>query len=189
MTHGLADDVHDDGAVNAVSISRLLPEEFWCIVLRLHADESVVAAQTPAARVPLYATTEVAGEKGLGPIDAEACLLEEAQAADAARHIRYDGALSWHGEHDVPAIVQEVWRLDVRRERAELQILRNADRAGDLALDTDVSIDVDRERAAQVVVPEARLLCVRVCREKESAARNDRNLDQPRSRSRLLRVG
>src|SRR5688572_24325 len=134
-----------------MSVSRVLSEEVRSVVLGLHADEPVIAAQSPAARVPLEAGAYVTGQEGLALIDAEAGLLEEAQGADATRDVRHHRAPIRNGEHEVAAVVQQVWGLDVRGDTSDVEALRHPDRPGDFAFDTHVAVEVERQRRAQVV--------------------------------------
>ena len=73
------------------------------------------------------------------------------------------------------------------REPSKHEILRDSDRASDLALDPEDPIDVVGEGAAEVVVAEARTL-VAGCVE-GAAARNDGGFDRARTGRGLLRVG
>src|SRR5262245_2134439 len=159
-----------------MAISGVSAEERWCIVLRLDADESVVTSQSPTTRVPLDAATNVAREERLGVVDAECGLLEHAEAADAGGHIRDDRAVIGGIHHDVAAVVQEVGRLDVAGHAAELQILGDAERAVHFALDTDESIEVDGDGAAEIVVTETRFVGLRALGEKDSARGDDAHL-------------
>ena len=86
----LLHEIEDDSGVDAVTVSRDLPKEFRGIVLRLHANEPVVSAKTPAARVPLEAAADVARQKRLRLVDPEAGGLEKREPADAARQVRHD---------------------------------------------------------------------------------------------------
>src|SRR5262245_46766386 len=82
-------DVPQHGPLDPVAIPRFSPEERRGSVLRLHADEPVVAAKPPATRIPLDAAADVACEKRLGVVDAEAGPLEHTQSTDAASDIRH----------------------------------------------------------------------------------------------------
>ena len=77
--------------------------------------------------------------------------------------------------------------LLIARESTKPKILRDPERALDLAFDSEEPIDVVGERGAYVVVAETRPI-VAVCVER-AAARNDRDFDRARARARLLRVG
>src|ERR1700736_2444924 len=91
------DRVDDHGAVDAMPVAGVLPEERRRGVLRLRGKEPVVAAQTPAAvwRIPLHAAADVASQERLGRIDAEVRLLEHGESADAARRVGNDGRVGW----------------------------------------------------------------------------------------------
>src|SRR5262245_4882451 len=106
-------DIEDDSAVDAVAVPGLLSPERRRIVLGLHRDEAVVAAQTPAAAVPLHAATDVAGEERLGVSDTEAGALEETQATNASGHVGHDGVSHWRLNDQVAAVVQHVRCLHV----------------------------------------------------------------------------
>src|SRR5207237_8665159 len=150
----LPSNVQQHAAVDAMPIPRLLPEERGRVVFLLHGDEAVVAAQSPASRVPVDAAANVAREERLVVRDAERFLLEHAQAADAARHVRNDGRFVRRGDHEVAAVVQKIRRLQIRNAAGQRQVLRDAERAADLALDADEPVEVDRDRAAEPVVAE-----------------------------------
>src|SRR6266550_5133032 len=135
--------VHEQPAIDAMPVPRLLPEERGCVGLRLHRDEAVVASKSPASRVPAHAAADVAGEERVGAVDTERLRLEETQPADAAGHVRNHRRLVRRRYHEVPAVVENVRSLEVRRAAAERQILRDAERAADFTLDADEAIDVD----------------------------------------------
>src|SRR5688572_32356271 len=84
----LSNGVENRTAVDAVAVSRLLSEEHRRIVLGLHRDEAIVAAQTPAAGIPLHTSADVAREERRGVVDADGRALEQAQAAETRRRIR-----------------------------------------------------------------------------------------------------
>src|SRR5258706_2827598 len=181
-------DVEKHTTVDAVAVPRFLAEDIRRIVLRLHGDEPVVAAQAPAAGVPVHAAADVAGEERLGPVDAEAALLEQAQAADAGGGVRHHGTLARRREHDVAAVVERVGRLQVRRPSADEQVLCDAEGAAHFSLDADVPIQMDRDACAKVVVAEARPPGVLALREERAAAGNDGDDDGAWPRRRVLRV-
>src|SRR2546423_13301206 len=148
--------VQQHAAVDAMAVAGLLSEERGRVVLRFQRDEAVVAAQAPAAGVPVPPPPDVAREERLVVEDAERFLLERAQAADAARDVRNDGAPVRCGDDNVAAVVEKVRRLQVRRAAGQRQVLRDAERAADLTLDADIAVEVDRDAAAEIVVAEAR---------------------------------
>src|SRR5689334_2108835 len=113
----LLHDVENHAAVDAMAVARLLTEERRRVILRLHGDEAVVAAQTPAPGVPFHAAADVAGEERLGVVDAEARALEETESADAASDVRHHRALPGVDD-DVAAVVEDVRRLHVTERRA-----------------------------------------------------------------------
>src|SRR5687767_825776 len=83
-------DIEQDAAVYAVPVSCFLAEERRSVVLGLNGDEAVIAAQAPAARVPVQTTAKVAGQECLAVVDGERRPIEERQAAHAAGHVRND---------------------------------------------------------------------------------------------------
>src|SRR5258705_2119302 len=187
--HASAPDVQEHAAVDAMPVARLLAEERRRVVFRLQRDEAVVAAQSPAAGVPVDAAPDVAREKRLRVEDAERLLLEHARAADAARDVGHDRRPVRRGDHQVAAVVEKVRRLEVRRATGQREALRDAERAADFTLDADEPVEVDRDAGAESVVAEARPLCVGALREERRAAGNDRDHDGSGSRGcRLLRV-
>src|SRR5262245_54598823 len=109
----LANDVENHTAVHAVTVARLLAEEGRRVILRLHGDEPVVTAQTPASGVPLHAAADIAGEERRRVVDADRGALEQTEAAETRRGIWHDRAASRRDDH-VAAVVQEVRRLHVR---------------------------------------------------------------------------
>ena len=56
-------------------------------------------------------------------------------------------------------------------------ILRDAERAADLSLDSDEPIEVDGDACAEVVIAEARSLRILPLREERGASRNDGHHD------------
>src|SRR4029450_9998019 len=166
-------DVQQHTAVDSMAISRFLPEERRCVVLRFQRDKSVVTPQSPPPCVPAHAAADVAGEERLRVVDAERLLLEETQAADAARDVRNDGRLIRRGDDEVAAVVHEVRRLEIRGAVGELEILRDAKCTADFALDANESIEVDGDRTAEVVVAEARTVGVLSLGGERRAARNN----------------
>src|SRR5439155_1908998 len=181
-----ASEVQEQGAVDAVAEPVLAAEKFRRVVLGADADEAVVAAQPPAAGVPLHAGADVAGEGRCCIGDPETRLFEHAEPADPADDVWHNGALVRYGHHEVAAVVQDVGRPLIRRRTAELERLREAERPADLAFDADVAIEVDTDRCAEVVVAESRLLGISVFGEENPSARNDAEFDASGSRSDLL---
>src|SRR6266853_349245 len=179
--------VDNHGAVDAMSVPRLLAEEGWRGVIGPHRNESIVAAHAPAAvtRVPLETAADIARQERISAVDAEIGSLEHCQAADPAGDVG-DDRLPRRRRHDeVARVVQLIGPLLIASESSELKILRNAERACDFAFDPEDPVDVVGEGAAQVVVAEAWTPvagCV-----KRAAARNDADFDGARARRRLLR--
>src|SRR5262245_57935722 len=137
-------DVENDSAVHAMAIARVRSPERRRIVLALHGDEPVIAAKTPAPAVPLDAATDVPGEERVRVVDAEHCALEQRLAADATRDVRDNRAARRVDDH-VAVVVQQVRGPRVRqRDAVEVQALRDADRAADLALNADVRSEARR---------------------------------------------
>src|SRR5215510_1277406 len=160
-----ATDVQRDGPVDAVAVPRLLSKERRRVVLRLHGDEPIVAAESPPAAVPLHAAADVAGEERLRVVDPELRLLEHRQSADAAGDVRDDGAVIGRVHDDVAAVVEKMrgGPIDVV-DPGEVEALRYADRAAEFSFDADVPVEVVRDRATEVVVAERRFLRVLVLR-------------------------
>src|SRR5262245_37431820 len=115
-------DVQQHPAVNSMPVPGLLPEERRCVVFRFQRDKSVITPQSPPSGVPAHAAANVAREERLPVGDAERFLLEETQAADATRDVRNNGRLVWRGDDEVPAVVHEVRRLEVRCAVGEREI-------------------------------------------------------------------
>src|SRR6266550_5431022 len=149
-------DVQQHPAVDPMSVARLLPEECGRVVLRPDRDEAVVPAQTPASGVPVHTAADVAREERLRFGNAERLLREYAQAANAARDVRHDRRSVRRRHNQVAAVVEKIRRLQIRHAAGQRQILREADRAADLALDADEPVEVDGDRAAKLIVAEAR---------------------------------
>src|SRR4051812_306147 len=76
--------VDDPGAVDAMSVPRLLPEERRRGVVRPDGDEPIIAANAPAAvrSVPLEAAADIAGQERISTVEAQAGSLEHRQAAE-----------------------------------------------------------------------------------------------------------
>src|SRR5207249_4496839 len=55
--------IQQHAAVDAVAVAIFAAEEIWRVVLRLHRDEAVIAAQTPASGVPVHPAADVAREE------------------------------------------------------------------------------------------------------------------------------
>src|SRR5262245_9419830 len=182
--------VDQQSAVDAVAVPRLLSEESRRLVVRSNDVEPVVAAHAPARRVvePLDAAADVARQKCGLVADAERGFIEQRHPADAAGHVRNDGAARRRRHDEVAGVVQQVWRFPVRRRAAELQILRHAERAGHFALDADVPIEMDLDGSAESIVAEARSRRPAAFREERRAARNDRHHDGSGTRHCVLRV-
>src|SRR5262249_58483949 len=89
-------------------------------------------------------------------------------------------------DDEVAAVVEKIGRLDVRRPVDELQILRDAERAGHFTLDAEVAIEIELDAGAESVVGEARSLGVLALREERRTARNDRDYEGAGSRRRVL---
>src|SRR5262249_21996300 len=159
--------------VHAVSVSGVPAEEGRSVILRLDADEAVIASEPPAARVPLHAGAHVAGEKRLRVVDAERRLLEQAQTTDAGSHVRHDRPAIRRRDDKVAAVFQNVGSLLIGSGAGKLEVLGDAERATDFALDADVAVEVDGDRAAQIVVTETGLAGLGTLREKHTARRND----------------
>ena len=84
------------------------------------------------------------------------------------------------GRHDqVAAVVEQVRRLDVRVCRDEVQALRDAQRAADLALDADVAIEVDRRRCRRGRSCRSSDPACLALGEERAAAGNDGDFDGP----------
>src|SRR6185369_2124523 len=167
--------VQQHPAVNSMPVPGLLPEERRCVLFRFQRDKSVITPQSPPSGVPAHAAANVAREERLRVGDAERLLLEEAQAANATRDVGNDGRLVWRRDDEVSAVVHEVRRFEVRCAVGELEILRDAECAADFALDADESIEVEGDRAAEVVVAEARTVGVLALGKERRAAGNDRD--------------
>src|SRR5215470_16234039 len=182
--------VDHDAAVKAMPVSRDLSEETRRVVIRSHGDEPVVAPQTPApVAEPLDATAHVARQEGVGLRNAEGCLVEERQAADATDRVRRDRGVIGRVHDHVAGVIEQVRRLLIRRHAGELQVLGDAEVAADFALDADPAIEVELDSPAETVVAEAGSLRVAAFGEERRAARNDRDGHLARSRrARLLRV-
>src|SRR5215831_5151333 len=81
--------VDHHAAVNAMPVSRVLSEKARRVVIRSHGDEPVVAAQAPAAVAePLDAAPDVARQERVRLRNAQGCLVEEREPADAAGCVR-----------------------------------------------------------------------------------------------------
>src|SRR5690349_21555132 len=106
-----------------MSVPRVLTEKCGRVVFRLHRDETVVTAKSPAAAVPLHATAEVAGEERVGVIDAEVSLLSHREAADSSRRVWHERTVRRCRKHDVAAVVDEVRRFRVRGHAREVEAL------------------------------------------------------------------
>src|SRR5207302_9996416 len=63
--HPSAADVQEHAAVDAMAVAGFLPDEGGRVALGLHRDEAIVAAQSPAARVPVQPASDVAREERL----------------------------------------------------------------------------------------------------------------------------
>src|SRR6185503_10037020 len=181
MSCASAHDVENDAAVDAVSVPRFLSEERRRIILGLHRDEAIVAAQTPAAGVPLHTPTDVRREKRGRVVDADLGAFEQAQAAETCGRVRHDRATS-SVDDQVAAVVQKVRGLHVCRTGDEVETLRDAEQTADLAFDPDEPVEVHRGGAAKVVVAEARTIAVARFGEERRAARNDGDLERARTR-------
>jgi len=158
------------------------------MVLRCDCSEPVIAAEAPTAVEPLGAAADIARKECLGLVDPEAGLVEHRQAASAARYVRQDrGAIG--GEQDeVTAVVQQVRCLQIERLSAELQILRDADRASHLSFDAHVAIEMEVDARTNVVVAEAWAVRIRRFSEERRSRRNDRDDDRSRPGHRVLCV-
>src|SRR6266850_2424198 len=194
--HASAPHVDEKSRVYAVAVPRLVPKEArrpdsprrLRVVLGSDRDEPIVAAQTPAAVEPLDAAADIAGKERLGVVDPEVGLIEHSQAADAARHERHDRAAVGGGQDEIAAVVQQVRRLQIQRFPAELQVLRDAERASHFTFDGDVSVEVDLDARTKVVVAEAwSLRLLSFCEERRSSG-NDRDDDGARAGQRVLCV-
>src|SRR6185436_3902410 len=110
MLYVSATDLDEDGAVDAVSVARFLPEERRCVILRLHCEEPIVSANPPAVvrGKPLQSTPRVAGQKRRRVVDAECRAIGDRESADAAREIRDDMSAAAHRDDDVAVVVDEV---------------------------------------------------------------------------------
>src|SRR5438552_2123687 len=149
--------VADDGAVDAVSVARVLVEKGRRVGARPHGDEPVVAAQAPAAvgRVPLDAAAHVARQRRVIASDPEARSREGRQAADPACRVRHERRMRRQRHDEVAGVVQLIGPFLIAGQAAELQVLRDAERTVHLALDADDAVDVVGEGGAQRVVAEA----------------------------------
>src|SRR5262249_44164836 len=184
----LLHDVEHHRSIHAVAVAGVPAEKGRSVILRLDTDEPVIASEPPAARVPLHAGADVAGEERLRVVDAERRLLEQAQPTDAASHVRDDGTAIRRRDDHVAAVVQNVGSLLIGNGARELEVLGDAERATDFTLDTDVPVEVDGDRAAQIVVTETGLASLATLREKHTAGGNDADLKTPRARIRFLCV-
>src|SRR5262249_19543612 len=157
-----------DGSVDTVTVSRLFSKERGRVVLGLHGDEPVVAAEPPAPGVPLHPAADVAGEERLRVVDAELRLLEHRQPADTTGDVWDDRTVTGRVQHDVAAVVEKMRSRTVDAAHpGEIEALRYAERAAELPFHADEPVEVVGDRAAEVVVAERRLLGVLVlCEEK-----------------------
>src|SRR5262245_11738184 len=153
-------DVQQHPAVDAMPVPRLLAEERRRIVLGLHRDEAVVAAQAPASGVPVHAAADVAGEEGLVLVHRQRSALEGRRSTHAARDVRHDRTAGRCGDDEVAAVVEKVRRPSVEGEGADLHGLGDAECTADLTLDGEIAIEIHRDASAEVVVAEARTLRV-----------------------------
>src|SRR5262249_23629907 len=125
----LANGVDDHAGVDAMRIPRVTTEEGWCVVLRSVGEKAIIAAQAPLVvrREPLHAAPHVAGEEGLIARDADAGALEHREAADAAGNVRSHRRSPPRRHDDVAGVTEQVWRLRVATEIAELEVRRGRD--------------------------------------------------------------
>src|SRR5262249_13199614 len=93
--------VDQQAAIDSVAVPRPGSEEVRSGFLRLHRDEPIVAAHSPASVEPLHAAADVPCEERFGVRNVEARLVEERDAANAAGHVRRDRAPGRQRHDDV----------------------------------------------------------------------------------------
>src|SRR6185436_8456401 len=145
------------------------------------------ATKPPSARVPLHSAADVGSEERLGLVDAKGFAAEQAESANAAGDIGHDRRAVWHRHDDVTVVVEDVGR-PLGAWIPEAETLRDADRAGDLAFDAQVPVEVVSKGTAELVVPEARRRGIAVLGEHENASRDDGDLGPARPRRTFLRM-
>src|SRR5712671_3447482 len=141
-----------------MSVARVLVEERGRVGARSHGEESIVAAKAPApvGRVPFHAAADVARQRRVIAGDPKTRSRERRQTADPAGGVRYERAVRRQRDHEVAGVVQLVGSLLIARPAAELQVLRDPERARHVALDADDAVDVVGDGGAERVVAEAR---------------------------------
>src|SRR5262245_20308855 len=88
----LLDCVDDDGAIKAMGIAVLRPEEGGGVVLTSGQQQPVVTAQTPSAagREPLDTAADIACEVALRTGDTNFQPLEHRKSTDASSRVRHE---------------------------------------------------------------------------------------------------
>src|SRR5262249_12776131 len=183
-----ADRVDNHGRVYAVHVSCVAAEKARGVVLGPRRAKAIITAKPPAIvlRIPLDAAPDVAGEKGLVVRNPERRPLEHGEATNATRRVRNDRLSSPWRHDEARRVVEEIWRLDVLVQIAELQVGRGRDHRSELPLDADIPIDIERDGRAEAVVAEAGRVALR--REECRPRRHVGDFDRTRTRVRLLRI-